>query len=180
MLIAIISDIHDNETNLKKVLDYCRENKITKIVCCGDLASDETLDFMADNFGFSTESEIFYTFGNADEDRFGNLAIEQYNKSGKDFTKYKNVKIFREYGETAIERNAIAFVHFPDKAKKLGETGKYNFVFYGHTHRPWEESVSDCKILNPGNVTGQYYLPTFAVWDTNGDDFKLIRIHDLN
>ena len=42
MLIAIISDIHDNIPNLKKVLDYCRENKVEKIICCGDLATLET------------------------------------------------------------------------------------------------------------------------------------------
>lgn len=187
MLIAIISDIHDNEVNLKKVLNYCLENKITKIVCCGDLASDETLDFMADNFSLQSGGEIFFTFGNADEDRFNNLALEQYAESGKDFAVYKNVKIFREYGETIVEGKKIAFVHFPDIARKLGETGEYDFVFYGHTHKPWTEKLEtrrkqyifDCTLLNPGNVAGQYYLPTFATWDTKNSEFKLLRIHDL-
>ncbi|KKP57116.1 MAG: hypothetical protein UR51_C0023G0001, partial [Candidatus Moranbacteria bacterium GW2011_GWF1_34_10] len=31
--IAIISDVHNNETNLKKVLDYCAREKIKKIIC---------------------------------------------------------------------------------------------------------------------------------------------------
>ena len=32
MRLAIISDTHDNIPNLKKVLDYCRENKIEKLI----------------------------------------------------------------------------------------------------------------------------------------------------
>ncbi|KKP82446.1 MAG: hypothetical protein UR83_C0052G0017 [Candidatus Moranbacteria bacterium GW2011_GWF2_35_54] len=69
MKIAIISDVHNNETNLKKVLDYCIKKKIKKIICCGDLASDETLDFMADNFNPPGGGEIYYTFGNMDNEQ---------------------------------------------------------------------------------------------------------------
>ena len=73
----------------------------------------------------------------------------------------------------------IVFVHFPEIARKLAESGKYDFVFYGHTHKPWEEMIGKCKMLNPGNVAGEIYPPTFAVWNTKDDSFKLIRIHDL-
>lgn len=187
MKIAIISDVHNNETNLKKVLDHCKKNKIKKIICCGDLASEETLDFMADNFSPPAGGEIFYTFGNMDEGHFSNLAMKQYNNSEKDFTAYKNVKIFRKYGEITIENKTIAFVHFPDKAKKLAEGGNYDFVFYGHTHKPWTETVEarrkqhvfNCILLNPGNVAGEIYLPTFAIWETRDGKFELIRVHDL-
>ena len=41
MLVAIISDIHNNEVNLRKVLDYCKAQEIDTIICCGDLASQE-------------------------------------------------------------------------------------------------------------------------------------------
>ena len=60
MNIAIISDIHDNIPNLKKVLDYCRKQKVEKMIHCGDLATLETLDFINKNFS----GEIFFTFGN--------------------------------------------------------------------------------------------------------------------
>jgi len=167
MLVAIISDIHNNTVNLKKTLDYCVRNKIEKIICCGDLASAETLDFLADNFA----GEIFYTFGNMDNDQLRNF---------EGVSEYKNVKIFERFGEVNIDNKKIAFVHFPDIAKKLCATGKYKFVFYGHTHKPWEENAGDCKILNPGNVAGEIYLPTFAIWNTNKDEFELIRINDLS
>lgn len=166
MPVAIISDVHNNITNLKKVLDYCAREKIETIICCGDLASMETLDFLNDNFS----GEIHYCFGNMDNGHLRNYDFE---------AKYKNTWIFRDYGEVEIDNRKIAFVHFPEIAKKLCETGKYDFVFYGHTHKPWEETIGKCKMLNPGNVAGEMYLPTFCIWDTNIDKFDLIRIHSL-
>ncbi len=166
MRVAIISDVHNNETNLKKVLDYCERGNIKTIICCGDLASQETLDFANDNFS----GTIHYTFGNMDNDQLRNFEHVE---------NYKNTKIYQKFGETEIENKKISFVHFPDKAKKLCETGKYDFIFYGHTHKPWEEMVGSCKMLNPGNVAGEIYPPTFAVWNTENNKFDLIRIHNL-
>lgn len=166
MLIAIISDIHNNEINLQKVLNYCKDNTIKTIICCGDLASDETLDFLNDNFG----DTIYYSFGNMDNDQLVDF---------KSKAKYKNTFLYKEFGETEIENRKIAFVHFPEIARKLSESEKYDFVFYGHTHKPWEEMIGKCKMLNPGNVAGEIYPPTFAVWNTEKDSFKLIRIHEL-
>jgi hypothetical protein len=166
MKIAIISDVHNNETNLKKVLNYCGREKISALICCGDLASMETLDFLCDNFS----GEVFYTFGNMDN---GQLCDFEF------VPEYKNAKIFQNFGETEINKKKIAFVHFPDKAKKLCGAGKYDFVFFGHTHKPWVEKIENCTLLNPGNVAGEIYPPTFAVWNTENDKFDLIRIHSL-
>jgi putative phosphoesterase len=177
MLIAIISDIHDNIPNLKKVLGYCASNKIEKIICCGDLASLETLDFLNDNFN----GEIFYTFGNMDNDFLKNYPFEN--------DQYKKTRIFKGFGETEFDGNPvkpdghgarkIAFVHFPKEAKELCESERYNFVFYGHTHKPFEEIINGCKMLNPGNVANQLYPPTFAVWNTESDKFELVKINEL-
>jgi len=176
MLITIISDIHNNTVNLQKVLNYCKENNIKTIICCGDMASDETLDFLNDNFS----GAIHYTFGNMDNDQLQDFKFKD---------KFKNTFLYKEFGETEIENRKIAFVHFPEIARKLAETGKYDFVFYGHTHKPWSASVKTsadkeeknkhCLMLNPGNVAGEIYFPTFAVWNTENDKFDLIRIHDL-
>ncbi len=166
MLIAIISDVHNNTVNLEKVLNYCRENSIETIVCCGDLASAETLDFLNDNFA----GKIYYTFGNMD-----NGQLRDY----LDIKKYRHTGIYNPFGEIEIEDKNIAFVHFPNVAKKLCETEKYDFVFYGHTHKPWMEKINGCALINPGNVAGEIYPPTFTVWDTENNKFSLIRVHDL-
>jgi len=227
MQVAITSDIHNNLANLKKVLDYCNSKKIGTMICCGDLASLETLDFLNDNFA----GEIFYCFGNMDD---GQMKTEVFKnpspllplKKGERITspfaclparqgkrgrgnlknvqviescKYKNTLIFKNHGEIKIAGKSIAFVHYPDIAKKLAESGKYDFVFYGHTHKPWssfvstdakamadkktsedkEENINGCLMLNPGNVANELYPPTFAVWKTENDKFELVKVNDL-
>jgi len=166
MLIAIISDVHNNEVNLKKVLDYCQENNISTIICCGDLASEETLKFVSKNF----TGTFYYVFGNMDRDQ---------NRDADFSKKHENLKIFPGFGEALLDKNKVAFVHYPNIAKELCESKNYSFVFYGHTHKPWEEKIGRCKMLNPGNVTGDFYPPTFAVWNTENDKFELIRVHEL-
>lgn len=178
MRIAIISDIHNNEVNLQKVLNYCEREKISTIICCGDLASRETLDFMNDIF----TGTIYYVFGNMDNEQLIDIKRHldpSWALSAQVAQKYRNTLAFKEFGEAEFENKKIAFVHFPKEAKKLAETGKYNFVFYGHTHKPWLEKIGNCIMLNPGNVTGDFYPPSFAVWNTGDDKLALIRIHDL-
>lgn len=188
MNIAITSDIHNNLANLKKVLDYCAEKKISTMICCGDLASMETLDFLNDNFA----GEIFYCFGNMDDGQM--KIISPFGKGGskrseqgdlkniqrtRELYKYKHTQIFKNHGEIKIAGESIAFVHYPDKARKLAESGKYDFVFYGHTHKPWLEKINNCIMLNPGNVANERYSPTFAIWNTENDKFELVRVNEL-
>ncbi len=166
MKIIIISDVHNNLLNLEKVINYASLNNINKIICCGDLASLETLDFFTKKF----LGDIYFVFGNMDTEHMPEM---------KNVEMYKNANIFPEYGEANFLNKKIAFVHFPDLAKKLAESGKYEIVFYGHTHKPWEEKVGETTILNPGSVTGDRFPPTFAFWDTLKNDFSLILINEL-
>jgi len=168
MKVAIISDVHDNLANLKKVLRYCAENKIQKMICCGDTASEETIDFLVDNFS----GKIWLTPGNMD------AGYWDYEKLAK---KYQgtNLQIFPAEGEVEIDGHKVAFIHFPNKAKKLAQTGKYEFVFYGHTHKPWEEKINGCRVLNPGNVANIHYPATFAVWTTGNNKVQLLRVEEV-
>ena len=185
MKIAITSDIHNNEVNLKKVLDFCAQEKVEAMICCGDLASKEILDFMNANFS----GKIYFTFGNADYDDVTELWTGSKGKrvSGSDEKViYKNTFLYKDFGEAIVEGKVIAFVHYPDIAKSLARTGKYDFIFHGHTHKPWIVSAQsptgkNYTILNPGTTGGEIYPPTFAIWDTEKkiEPFQLIRIHNL-
>ena len=102
--------------------------------------------------------------------------------------KYRSINIFSKHGEVEIANKKMAFVHFPEYAERLAKEGRFDFVFYGHTHKPWTEKINgedkngnfkECEMLNPGNVANQYYPPTFAVWDSIQDAFSLIRINGL-
>jgi predicted phosphodiesterase len=51
MKLAIISDTHDNLANLEKFLtSWAKENRIETIIHCGDIASGDTVEFLAKQF----------------------------------------------------------------------------------------------------------------------------------
>jgi len=92
---------------------------------------------------------------------------------------FKNVKIYEEFGEIKIGVKKIAFCHFPEVAAELVKKQKYNFVFYGHNHKPWLEQVDKTKLVNPGNLAGIFYKATFAIYDTRTDKLELKILEKL-
>lgn len=159
MKIAVIADTHDNLANLKKIIGWLNKEKIKILLHCGDVCAPATLKEIADNF----KGEIHLAFGNVDGDRFkmGEMAAE------------KRVKIYGELGKIKVGGKKIAFCHLPDFAKGLAATGKYDIVFYGHSHKPWEEKVGQCRLVNPGNAANFFYKATFAVYDGKTDKLEL-------
>jgi len=139
MKIAILSDTHNNWANFKKAIEWIQKQKIRLILHCGDISSRETINDATKLF----DGEIKFVKGNADWglDLPEKLEVEFNNKK-------------------------IAFAHFPDTAKKIAQSGEFDLVFYGHTHRPWDEKVGETHMINPGEMAGQFYRPTFAVYDT--------------
>ena len=161
MLIAIISDSHDNLENLKKFINWSLENKIEKIICLGDVAKIETIKYLA--LGFS--GEIFLVRGNAC----------LYEAS--ELKKYQNIKYYGEIGQEVIGGLKIAFVHEPEKIKKLTEHN-LDFVFHGHTHKPWLEKNGETLVANPGTLGRVYYQASFALLNTETKklELKLLEI----
>ncbi|MBU4274610.1 metallophosphatase family protein [Patescibacteria group bacterium] len=153
MKIAIISDTHDNLTNIKKVVDWLNKEKINLLLHCGDINSQEATDEIKNNF----KGEVKFVRGNADH----------------------NLKDLPEKIEFEFGGKRISFTHYPGTAKELAQTAKYDLVFYGHTHRPWEERTGDCRMINPGEAAGQIYKPTFAIYDTNTDRLELKILEKL-
>ena len=184
MKIAIISDTHDNLPNFKKAVDWIKSQKIKLIIHCGDIFKPATVKEILKVF----KGKIYLIFSPADasfsgipEDSFGNL---------------KRVKIYEEFGEIKIPaRNAshneagggakkIAFCHFPEIAEELVKRQKYDFVFYGHTHKPWLKTLrrgsgQETKLVNPGNLANIFYKPTFAVYDAKTDKLELKILEKL-
>ncbi len=160
MKIAIISDTHDNVPNLEKALAWMNKNGIEQIIHCGDLCAPGVfMNVLAPQFS----GQIHMVFGNV-EDR------ELLSKKVADFA---HVKHYGDKGEVEIDGKKIAFVHFPEEGKKLAQSGKYNLVFFGHSHKPWEEKVSRTRLINPGTLAGLFYKATFAVYNTKTDKLEL-------
>lgn len=153
MKIAIVSDTHNNWNNFKKAIDWIMEQKIQLILHCGDIMSQGMIDKAQNVF----DGEIKYVKGN------GDYGLDLPEKMELEFNGKK-----------------IAFTHFPDIAKKLAQSGNYDLIFYGHTHRPWDEKINECHMINPGELAGQFYKPTFAIYDTATGklELKILEILD--
>ncbi len=162
MKIAIISDTHDNMPRFKKAVDWISKNGIDAIIHCGDICTPES---MREGLG-SFSGNVWACLGNNDID---------YQYKIEDSS---NIKVFEKVGEIKVGGKKIAFVHYPEKARILAASLKYDVVFYGHSHRPWEENVGTCRLVNPGTCGGIFYKATFAVYNTETDALEL-KIIDL-
>lgn len=89
----------------------------------------------------------------------------------KDYQISSKVKVFKDVGKIELAKKKIAFIHYPWEARKL--VSKYDIVFYGHTHMPWQKKVGNCFLVNPGNAAGIVFKPTFAVYDTEDNELEL-------
>ena len=165
MKIAIISDSHDNLPNINKALAYIKKENIQTIIHCGDICSRSILKNIAENFS----GDIYWVLGNV------HGVIENMKQTTD---KYDNLHYCEDIGELEIDGHKIAFNHFPDEGKKLAQLDKYDYVFYGHTHKPWEETFGKTKLVNPGTLGGVFYKPSFAVLDTATNNLEL-KILDI-
>lgn len=165
MLLAVLSDIHDNLANLDKCLNWCHSNSVAKIIFCGDTTTLETLDYLAANFS----GEIFMVRGN----------IELYDPAESPLP--ANVSYHGEYGRMEVDGLKIGLCHEPEEIKKVlalsPETP--DFIFYGHTHTPWLKKQGNTTIANPGNLAGTFHQATFATLDTETKKLELKILADL-
>jgi len=152
MKIAIIADTHDNWANFSKAIKWIAKEKIQLILHCGDIQSQETIGDAKKLFN----GEIYFVKGN------GDWQME-----------------VPEFLELKIGDKKIGLVHFPAEAKKMAQSGKFDLVFYGHTHRPWDEKVGKCHMINPGELAGQFYKSTFAVYNTDTENLELKILEKL-
>jgi putative phosphoesterase len=158
MKIAIVSDTHNNLNNFKKAIDWIKKEDIKLILHCGDICSQEIIDEAVEYFG----GEIKFVKGNGD--------FNLPDLPEKQELEFKLESPSASSGRLLLK---VAFTHFPDIAKKLSQSGKFDLVFYGHTHRPWDEKVGECHMINPGELAGQFYKATFAVYNTLNGELQL-------
>ncbi len=164
MLVAIVADIHDNLANLEKCLAWLKQAGAEKLLCLGDLANEETLDFLAANFG----GEIFLVSGNADTyDPDTTLSF-----GGR-------IKHLGESGSLEIGDCRLAMVHEKWKLEKMKNLAEYDFAFYGHSHRPWLEKNGRLIIANPGNLAGAFYNASFALLETKEKQLSLKSLREI-
>jgi len=167
MKIAIISDTHDNLASLKKAVSFIKKEKIKVLIHCGDIFKPETLKEGLKGY----QGKIYIIFSEADAS-FSEIPENSFEGLAKS-------KVFEQFGAIKINKKKVAFCHFPEIARNLAESQKYDLVFYGHTHKPWEEKVGKTRLVNPGNIAGILFKSTFAIYDTETGKLELKILEKL-
>lgn len=150
MKIAILSDIHDNKQRLSEAISKCKEENVKTCICCGDISKIEIINKLSEIF-----KDVFIALGNMDVD-----LKKQINLFSK------NCIVSQDVLEVNIDGLRFAVVHHDYKAKEIAKKGSYDYVFYGHTHTPWEKKYGKTTILNPGEISGQFGKASFAIFET--------------
>jgi putative phosphoesterase len=161
MLIAVLSDCHDNIWNLKKVLPKLDQADV--VLVCGDFCAPFTLKMLAEGF----PRPIHAVFGNNDGDAFLMLTVAR--QAG-------NVTFHKPIAQLELGGKRIAVVHYPELGEALALSGKYDAVFSGHNHQSQSITLGSTLWGNPGEVMGRFGKPTFGMYDTATGKFEIHEI----
>ncbi len=166
MLIAIISDTHDNLFTLNKAIAFINERGCDVLLHAGDMSRTDTLEHIAQKF----HGPIHIVEGNSD------INPENFHALAKIYP------LLTFHGPTAsleLDGLRIGITHKPQDAKQLAASGSYDLIIHGHDHKPWQSFVGTAEILNPGNVQDTRYPATFALYDTTTRKAQLVQIGKL-
>lgn len=151
MLLAVISDLHDNLAAWHLLLREFSARDIATIINCGDTCAPAMLQEMSTSFPGKIQTV------------FGNVADRKHEAEVvKDLP---NVTHYGDQGDVTLDGQRIHFNHLPKIAEAKAASGDYDLVCYGHTHLKRWEKIGSSYILNPGTAGGMFQYPSFAIVD---------------
>lgn len=158
MLIAIASDLHDNIANWHKFNDYLKKQDIKILFFCGDLCNQDTLSIINESF----VGDMYFIAGN------GELYLPET------LNNYPNLHFLGRYGDITIDEFHFGLIHEINYRQDLEkEVQPLNYIFYGHSHKPWIEIEKTLIIANPGTLGGIFYPASFAIFNTDNKKIEL-------
>lgn len=161
MKIAIFSDSHDNTENILKLISKLNKIKVDYALHCGDICSPFSIKL----FEKLNVKNFFVVFGNNDGDKV-NLIKNMP----------KNTKFFQNYGEITLSNKKILFTHYDFIAKAFGFLNKYDYIFFGHTHKKEILKIKKTILINPGEILGYFSKPSFCILDLKNEKYKFYNL----
>jgi uncharacterized protein len=151
--IGLISDTHDNFKTIEAAVRIFREKRIDYVLHAGDITTPEAVEAFAG-------LKLIGVLGNNDVDKIGlNNAFEKIGG-----------QLRGELCEIEEDDLLIAVYHGTDfrKREALIQSGKYNVVVYGHTHKVDYKVVGKTIVINPGTANGWFfgYKASAVIFDT--------------
>ena len=127
---------------------------------CGDVTTPRLLDPLAG-------LRAAFVFGNCDWDR---QALASYAES-------VGVACHATFADLELGGKSIAVTHGDDhgKLEDAIESGRYDYVFHGHTHVRRDQRAGRTRVINPGALH-RATTKTVALLDTDTDALEFLTI----
>jgi putative phosphoesterase len=135
MKIGVVSDTHDRQEITQTAIRLLCGRGAELILHCGDIESPETVRLF-------TEVPTHFIFGNWDLFRID--LKRAMRDTGAVW--YEGPGVL----ELAGKRIAWTHGHIHGERPKLEKCGEFDFVFYGHSHKPEAHRTGRTLVLNPG------------------------------
>jgi putative phosphoesterase len=159
MIAGILSDTHDNMDRIKETVELFNERGVEHVVHAGDFVSPFTFRLLKKlRCGFTG------VFGNNDGDR---LLLHKMSEG----------RVFPQPHTFELDGKKIVLIHEHHVADALADSGHYDLVVYGHTHKPDIRKVRNTLIVNPGEAGSWLYgKSTVAIADLSAMTAELITL----
>lgn len=160
MKIAIISDSHDDWNSLVQAIEKANEIGCEVLLFAGDLVAPPGIKFLRD---FNGEVKLVWGNNEMARDAIRTLANEE-----------DNIEVAGEFFEGEFDGQKFFMTHFPKYSELAAKTGDFDVCIHGHTHEMRNETIGECRLLNPGSL----HLQTeeggrFMVYDTNSKEISM-------
>lgn len=139
MRVGILSDTHDNMVQLRKAVDLFLEKRVQHVIHAGDFTSPFT-------FRILNELTCGFTgiYGNNDGDK---LLLQKMSEG----------KVFNQPHIFGLAGRKIVLMHEHFLVDALADSGHFDLVIYGHTHKPEVRTANKTLVINPGETGSWLY-----------------------
>lgn len=163
MKIGILSDTHNRTENLATAVEKLRAQAITTVIHCGDVTSPEMIRQLE---GF----KVHLVFGNGD--MYPQELVKQLDNLNTGSHAAATLDL-------VIDGRMIFVIHGDDRTSldKAIESGTYDYVFTGHTHRFRNEQIGNTAVINPGALGGSLVTErSFCILDVETGALERVSI----
>lgn len=165
MRIGIISDTHDRRGMVDAAVERFNQEGVECVLHAGDFVSPFVVSWLS-----RLESPLVGVFGNNDGDR--TLLQER-------FAEYDHLDLRGDFARLELSGARIALLHGHqrDLLAALIETGWFDYVVHGHSHRAGCSGQGRTRVVNPGEACG--YLTgrsTVGILETEGGAWEVVAL----
>lgn len=157
-----MSDSHDHIESLAQAVEIAKKEGCERIFHCGDLISPFMLPILA-----QFEKRVDLILGN---NRGDLVLLFQVLKE------YPEIHFHGEVAFLEVEGFKIVITHYPHYAYAFASEGKYDYVFFGHTHLYEVKEVGKTLLINPGEVMKRKGESSFVILNLKTREFKKIKL----